>query len=239
MSKRKPCKTDKGEDIPVPVSDYKEWGYEPEAVVNWLTNIGWRFGDDREFFTVEETLERFSFERVNASAAQIPYSKLYDLNGQHIRAKSDEELVEETLPMLRDAYGDIDRATLLAIMPHVKERLNPKKDIVDLTWFLFTDDFKLAEKSDIIFKKMDEASTKMVLERSYDVLNGLDDFSAANQEEHMRTLVDELEMKVGQVFSPLRWAVIAQRVSPPLFESMEVLGKAESMRRLQQTIALF
>lgn len=236
MSKRKPCKSEEGETIPVSVDEYIDAGYEPEAVVNWLTNLGWSFGDDREFFYVHETIQRFNFDRINPAPAKVPLSKLKALNGEHIRAMSDERIAQELHPMLEAVYGEIDTNKLLGIIPHIKARINPMRDAVPLVKFLFAKEFVPATTEQMIPRKMDAAQVKTILQRCYDVLNGLEDFSAATQDKHIRALVEETGLKTGQVFSPLRWATIAQEVSPPLFESMEVLGKEVSLARLRDAI---
>lgn len=236
MSKRKPCKSEEGEMIPVSVDEYIDAGYEPEAVVNWLTHLGWSFGDDREFFSVEETIQRFSFDRINPAPAKVPLSKLKALNGEHIRAMDNTRLADKLRPMLEAAYGHIDPDKLMGIIPHIKARINPMRDAVPLVKFLFAKEFTPATLEQMLPKKMDVAQLRDVLQRCYEILAGLDDFSAANQDSHIRALVDEMGLKTGQVFSPLRWAVIAQEVSPPLFESMEVLGQETALVRLKDAI---
>lgn len=239
MSKRKPCKTETEDEIvPVSVDEYIAAGYQPEAVINWLTNIGWNFGDDIEFFYVEDTIKRFNFDRINPAPARVPLPKLKALNGEHIRHMSDEQVAAQLRPMLEQAYGALDEAKFKAIIPYIKGRINPLREGVPLVKFLFGE-FTPVTVEQMLPKKMDAAQLKDILQRSHDLLSSLEDFSAASQEKAMRAMVEAMGLKAGQVFSPLRWAVIAQEVSPPLFESMEVLGKEISLTRLQEALNSF
>ena len=234
MSKRKPPVDEKGNVIPVMVGDYREGGYIPEAIVNFLANTGWSFGEDREIFTVAETIERFTLDRLSPAATAFPVQKLYWLNGVYIREMGDEQLAEAVQPYLEQAYGQADLATLVKIAPHIKERTNPLTQAVEMLKFLFG--YEAAAPEEIIQKKMDAASTRELLQKSYDRLTGLSDFSVASQEAVLRPLVEESGLKPGQVFGAIRSAVTGQQVSPPLFESMEVLGQAQTLARLKDAI---
>jgi glutamyl-tRNA synthetase len=229
MSKRDPGST---------LREYIEAGYEPEAVVNWLTNIGWSFGDDREIFTVQESIERFSLERINPTASKLPRSKLDDINGHYIREMLPEKIAEKARPLLEAEYGPIDSDKLAAILPHVQVRINPLKQIVDLTRFLFVEKIDAPSAEQLIPKKMDAAETVIALERSRDTLANLPDFQPETQEAAMRALAEELELKVGQLLNPVRWAVTGQQVSPPIFESMAALGRDVSLARIEAAIGI-
>lgn len=236
ISKRNPPISDEGKPIPIFVRQYQEAGYQPEAVVNWLATIGWYFGEEREIFSVQEAIERFTLDRINPSPTEMPFSKLEFLNGHYVRTMSDADFRAALKPLLEAEYGAIDEEKLDQIIPHIKGRVNPLHHAVPLVRFLFASDFQPPSAEQLIQKNMDAAATKAVLQRSYEVLDSLPDFRAETQESAMRKLVAELGMKAGQVFNPLRWAVTCQQVSPPLFESMEVLGKETSLTRLKQAI---
>lgn len=231
MSKRKPPVDEQGRVIPVMVHDYREAGFLPEALVNFLTNVGYSFGDDREIFTVQETIERFDINRINAASGAFPVSKLYWINGVYIRELDDRKLAEAVCPFLEKAYGKVDLEKIVLIAPHIKERVNPLREAVPLLKFMY--DYVPVPAEELIQKKMDVAATQKILTLSYERLSGLGDFSAAAQDQVMRALVEELGYKVGQVFGTLRMAVTGQQVSPPLFESMEVLGKETSLARIK------
>ncbi|NJL95733.1 MAG: glutamate--tRNA ligase [Anaerolineae bacterium] len=236
LSKRKPPVDEKGNPIPVMVHEYRELGYLPEALVNFLTNIGYSFGDDREVFTVEETIGRFDLRRINPASGTFPMQKLIWLNGKYIADLTDEDFITRVTPFLQAAYGErFEAASLHAITPFIKERVNPLMQAVALIKFLYVYDPSPAEE--LIMKKMDAAQTSTILERSHALLSTIEPFVHTATEPPMRDLVEALGFKPGQVFGTLRQAVTGQLVSPPLFESMEVMGKATSLQRLAEAQA--
>lgn len=234
ISKRKPPMTDKGEPVPVFVREYAELGYQPEAVVNWLCNMGWSFGEDQEIFPIQEAVERFTLERVSPAPTEMPYSKLAHINGHYLREMPMQDFVKEVRPLLEAEYGQLDEARFSAILPHVKERVNPAKDIVPLIRFLFIPDADFVPPSadDLIQKKQDAATTKNILDRCYTALEALSDFAPETLDTNLRALVEELGLKPRDVFNVLRWATTNQQVSPPLFESLSALGRVETLRRI-------
>lgn len=236
LSKRNESFQDGKFMVLVKVYEYIEAGYQPEAVVNWLTNIGWNFGDDQEFFSVDETIQRFSLEKINPSSSALPFSKLHSLNGDHIRAMATDAFVDAIMPLLTDKYGAIERDVVAKIAPQVQERVNPLHEVVDMLAFLFVQPFQPPSVDDLIPKKMDADGTKNILQRSYATLAGLEAFDPETQETAMRALVEEMGVKVGQVFGTVRWATMAQKVSPPLFDATAALGQAETLKRIQQSI---
>lgn len=237
MSKRKPPVNERGEIIPVMVNEYRDGGYLPDAMVNFLTNVGWNFGDDREVFTVAETLERFTIDRISPSSAAFPVSKLEWINGVYIRQKNADELVTLIRPFIEAAGYTIDEKKLLVITPHIQERLRTLKEAAEITAFLWVKEFTPPTTDDLIQKKMDALQTRALLQAVYDTLAGLTDFSWQNQEQVLRELAEKLGLKAGQLFNPIRVATTGQNVAPPLFQSMEVLGRDETLRRLQMSIA--
>jgi glutamyl-tRNA synthetase len=233
ISKRNPPRDDQGNIIPVMVHDYINEGYLPEAVVNFLTNIGWNFGDEREKFTVQEAIERFDLSRVNPANSAYPIDKLKWLNGEYIRELPTEELARRLKPFVERAGLEVNTDVLLKVTPLVQTRLKTLKDIVPLAGFFFEDEFRPAPVEYLIQKNMDAAKTREVLERAYQILFSLNDFSHTTQEEVMRALADEMGLKPNQVFGTIRVAVTGQQVATPLFETMEILGKDVSLERIQ------
>lgn len=237
LSKRHAAFTDDGKKVLVLAREFKEAGYVPEAIVNFLTNIGWNFGDEREVFTVQEAIERFDITQVNPANSIFPLEKLDWLNGIYIREKlSDETLAERLRPVLKDAGLEVQDDLLLRIIPLVRVRIKSLNDIVEMAGFFFQKDFEAPPAELVIQKKMTADSTRAMLEAACDVLKALDDFSAESQHEAMKSLAETLEVKNAQLFGALRVAVTGQTVSPPTFETMEVLGKQESLRRIQLAI---
>lgn len=237
LSKRSAGFTEGGRKIPVLLYEFQEAGYVPEAIVNFLTNVGWSFGDDREVFTVEETIERFDLARVNPAGSSFPLEKLDWLNGVYLREMAPERLARLLLPVFEKAGYQVTIEKLQQVVPLIQERIKILTDALEVAGFLFEEDFTPAPPHDLIQKKMDAASTKNALELSLNVLEGLPDFRAETQETAMRELLEELGLKPGQLFSALRVATTARAVSPPLFETMEVLGREESLARIRLAIA--
>ncbi len=236
MSKRNPPKDDKGNIIPVMVHDYISGGYLPEAVVNFLANTGWNFGDEREIFSVQEAIERFDGIGLQAANSAFPVSKLEWLNGEYIRSLPAEDLARRLRPVLERAGLEVNIDILLKVVPLVQTRLKTLNDVVAMAGFLFTDAFTPPPPEAIIQKNMDEDKTRIVLERALGLLTSLGEFSHSAQEEAMRKLAEEMALKPNQVFGTLRMAVTGQQVSTPLFETMEILGKQVSLERVQRAL---
>jgi len=239
LSKRTESFTASGQKVLVQAWEYYEAGYVPEAVVNFLTNIGWNFGDDREVFTVQETIERFDINQVNKANAAFPAEKMEWLNGIYIREMPADKLAEALRKPLEEASLKVDDEKLLKLAPVVQVRMKTLNDVVDMAGFIFKDnaDFEAPATDLLIQKKMDAEGTLKVLEAAVELIEKLDDFSHESQYEAMKELAKELGVKNGQLFGTLRVAVTNQKVSPPTFETMEILGKEESLRRVKLAIA--
>ena len=237
MSKRKPPKDDKGNLIPIMVHEYRESGYLPEALVNFLTNIGYNFGDDREIFSVQETINRFTLDRINNTGAKFPMKKLIWLNGEYIREQiGDKELADALRDPLENSGLTVEQEILEQIVPLVRVRLKTLNEITDMAGFFFHEEFLPPTVEMLIPKKMDAESARTMFQAAYDVLQGMDDFRTEATYAAMAELVAERGLKNGQVFGGLRVAVTGQKVSPPTFETMEVLGKDVSLQRISQAI---
>lgn len=236
ISKRNPPRDEKGKIIPVSVHDYIKAGYLPEAVVNFLANTGWNFGEDREIFSVDEAIARFDGTQIQAANSAFPVTKLDWLNGEYMRALPVEELARRLHPVLEQAGLEVNTDILLKVTPLVQTRLKTLNDVLPMAGFLFQETFKPVPLESLIQKNMDEEKTRAVLERAYRILAGLNTFSHAAQEEAMRALADEMGLKPNQLFGTLRVAITGQQVSTPLFETMEILGKDVSLGRIQQAV---
>lgn len=233
MSKRNPPKDKFGNIIPVMVHDYMRGGYLPEAMDNFLTNIGWNFGDEREFFSMAEAIERFDLTRINPANSAFPVEKLEWLNGEHIRALPMDELATRLRDVFETAGLTVRDEVLRQVAPLLQIRLKRLTDAVAIAGFFFRDEFTPPPPEHLIQKKMDAAQTQQALERSIAALAALTDFSHASQQAVLEPLTTELGLSNGQLFGVLRVAVTGQQVSTPLFETMEVLGQAESVARLE------
>lgn len=224
-----------GSNVPVLVQEFVEAGFLPEAVLNFLTNIGWSFGDEREVFSVSEAIERFDLTSVNPANSAYPIAKLYWLNGQYIRSANVDYLAGLLKPVLMDAGYAVDDTRLRQVAPILQVRLKTLNDVVAMAGFFFADwqCFVPPSSEILVQKKMDGHSTRLVLDASIPVLAGLADFKHERQYAAIRDLAKQIGYRNGQVFGTLRAAVTGQRVSPPTFETMEILGKEESIRRIR------
>jgi glutamyl-tRNA synthetase len=237
MSKRNPPKDKHGNVIPVMVHDYIRAGYLPEAMNNFLINIGWNFGEEREVFSVEEAIERFGdFKGINPANSAFPPEKLDWLNGVYIREKlSVEDLAKRLRPVLEAAGFEVNVETLLKVTPLVQTRITTLNDVVKLAGFFFREDFIPPKPEEVIQKKLDAARTKRLLERALEVYTPMpeSDWETQKLYDAAVPLTTELEMNNSQVFGALRVAVTGQTISTPTFETMEIIGKDESLRRIK------
>ena len=240
LSKRHSGFTQDGKQVLVLAQEFIDAGYLPEAVVNFLTNVGWSMPDDKEFFPASEAIAAFDLKRVNPADSVFPIEKLEWLNGMWIRELAIDDLAKRLRPMLEDAGLEVNMETLLKVTPIVQTRIKTLNDVVDLAGFFFHDEFVPPESpQELIQKKMDASGTVDALQHAHDHLSTLDDWSTENLEAAMRALAEELGLKIGQLFGSLRTAITGQRVSPPLFETMEILGRETTLQRVQQaTISL-
>lgn len=225
-------------DIPVTVSDFIEAGYLPEAVTNFISNIGWNFGDNREIFSLEETLERFDLADVNKANGEYPIDKLDAINGEYIRQLSETELANRLKPVFEAAGYTVDDALMAKVAPLLQTRMRHLPEAVALAGFLFSDwqAFEAPPVDWLIHKKSNAEQSATILEKSIAIIEGLEDFSPENQYEAFKALAGEMGISNSVLFTPLRISVTGQQKHPPIFETMEILGKDESIRRITLSI---
>lgn len=232
LSKRKPPTDKYGNVLPIMVHDYMDGGYVRDALINFVLNVGWSFGDDQEVFTLEEAMTRFKLEDLNPANSAFPIDKLEWINGIYIREKMDDDQLADALRKpLEDAGLTIDDDLLMQIVPIVRTRIKTFNDVVDLAGFFFHEEFTPPEADNLIQKKQEAADTLEMMQKSVDALKGMDDWGNEATYEAMKAFAKEHGYKNGQVFGALRVAATGQRISPPTFETMEILGKEESLRR--------
>lgn len=219
------------------LSDFKELGYLPEAVVNWAALMGWSYDDHTEFFTMDDLIEKFSIEKLNPSPAAINFSKLDHFNGLHIRSLTLDELAVSIKPFFEKAGYTVDDDKLREIAPLLQVRLATLSEAPEKAGFFFEDDVHPAP-DELIGKKMSAAESANAARRAYEVLASLPEISHATAESPMRSLADELGLKAGQLFGIIRIAVTGQRVSPPLFESMVIVGRDEVLQRVKNAVSI-
>jgi glutamyl-tRNA synthetase len=223
MSKRK-TRGPGGREYLVLVKDFITAGYLPDALTNFIARLGWSYDDHTELFSRGELVERFDLDGVNVSPARFDYDKLEWMNGVYIRQADVDELAEQLLPVYAEAGLDADLDTVRQIVPLIQERIKTLRDAVPWSGFIFAAEIEPDAKA-LIAKKMDAASSLAALRKARAVIAGLEPFTTGTIEAALRTLAAELDVKVGPLFGILRGAVTGQRVSPPLFETMEIMGR--------------
>ena len=221
------------------LTEYLERGFLPAGVLNYLALLGWGIAADRDVFTMDEMVEVFDITRVNPNPARFDLKKLEAINAAHMRTVPVGEMTDLVVPFLQRAGVVAEPITpaegelLERAMPLVAERVNTLADAVPMLDFLFVDeaDFVLDEKD--AAKLLDETGTEVV-RASHDALATLEEWSTATiQDALQRTLVEERGLKPRVAFGPVRVAVTGRRVSPPLFESLELLGRERGLARLR------
>jgi len=221
-----------GKSYAVHPLEFKELGYVPEATVNWLALMGWSYDDHTEFFEMTDLIEKFSLAKLSASPAAVNFSKLDHFNGLHIRSLSEQELVEKLLPYFHAANLSVTEDQLLRVAPLIQERIRTLDEAVDMAGFLFRDPVE-PDPQALIGKNMTPDESSEAIRRSIAVVKEFGQLETDRLEFSLRELAEALGLKVGQLFGILRIAVTGQRVSPPLIETMELLGKELVIERLE------
>jgi glutamyl-tRNA synthetase len=222
---------------------YRDRGFLPEGLLNYLALLGWAIAPDRDVFSMEEMVAAFDIADVNPNPARFDLKKAEAINSAHMRLLPIEDMTDRVLPFLKhagvvsDPVDDADAQLLEQAMPLVAERINKLTEAVDMLGFLFVSDADFALDPADAEKLLDDDG-KAVVRASRDALADLAEWStAAIQEALQAKLVEELGLKPRNAFGPVRVAVTGRRVSPPLFESMELLGRERSLGRLQSALA--
>ncbi len=223
------------------VRDFRRQGYLPEALLNYVTLVGWSLDGETEFFTKEELEKCFNLENIHKAPGVFDYKKLEWFNGQYIRMKSNEDLIELVKPYLVEAGfisevpTDEEKKLIAALIVPVKERMKVLSDVVPLTKFIFRDE-PVTDRSVYIAKGVDEEKTRALYKKAKRILlDGLK--SNKNQEkieEELCTLATSEGVKVNGVFQPIRVALTNSTVSLPLFDSISLLGLEETEKRLER-----
>jgi glutamyl-tRNA synthetase len=208
----------------VTVDEFRHAGYYAPALMNFLALLGWSYDDKTTIMSRDELIERFSLDRVVPSPATFDYEKLDWLNGMHLRALSPDEYADELVKFLRDEGYDWDETLVRRAAPIVQEKIERFGQFPDFAGFLF--------------RELDPQSATLpnggapVITAAHDELERVEPFAAPEIEAALRTLAERLELSPRKAFEPIRIAVTGSKVSPGLFESLELLGKEETLRRL-------
>jgi glutamyl-tRNA synthetase len=215
------------------VEAYRDMGYLPETIRNYLLRLGWSHGDD-EIISTEQAIEWFNLKNIQKSPARMDFKKLDNLNGHYIRMRTDESLVaevaaflsRETPPRALDAKA-LQRLT--RAMPSLKERAKTLVELIQSADFLYVDGPRVL---DAAAEKLLSPTSREIVARTLPALEATD-WTPAKLEEAARTFAEAEGLKLGQVAQPLRAAVTGRASSPPLFEMMALLGREESLTRIR------
>jgi glutamyl-tRNA synthetase len=220
---------------------YRDRGFLPEGLLNYLALLGWAIAEDRDVFTTAELVEAFDLSRVSANPARFDLRKAEAINSVHLRSLPAEEFVTRVLPYLTHAGLVIDQAgdaVLRKIAPLVQERCVVLSDAVGMLRFLLIPEEEFAVDPHAAAKALGPAAAP-VLQAAHRALEQAPEWSAPAIEQALKSaLVDGLALSPRKAFAPVRVAVTGHTVSPPLYESMEVLGRDRSLRRLHNAVPL-
>ncbi len=225
----------------ISILEYRDMGYLPEALFNFLVLIGWSLDDKTEIMTRQQMIENFSLERMGRTAAAFNQEKLDWMNGVYIRNLTVADLTNSVLPFLEkylppEVKRPLDVNYIRQIVPLLRERINTLKDAAAYADFFFVDKLEY-EATMLIGKKMTAETALTVLKGSEEKLSSLKSFNRDLLEDTLRHLADDLGLKAGQLFNVLRVATTARDAAPPLFETMEVLGKERCLERIKVAIS--
>jgi glutamyl-tRNA synthetase len=232
----------------VSVTSYRDAGFLPESFINFLCLLGWSPKNDRELMSLAELRNLFTLEGIHRANAVVNFKepailpeesfdpKAVWLNAEHIRSLSVEDLSARLLPIVREAGHSVEAAQMRNITPLIRERIKLLRDVLTIADFFFVTDLPPYDPAELVPQKGDAAMARKVLEKSREALSNTD-FRHHSLEHALRAAAQELGIKAGQMFQPIRVAVCGRKNAPPLFETLAVLGRDTTLRRIKQAIA--
>jgi glutamyl-tRNA synthetase len=232
----------------VSVTTYRDAGFLPEAFINFLCLLGWSPKNDREQMTRQELVDAFSLEGINRANAVVNFKetaatpeetfdpKAVWLNAEHIRGLAIEDLSARLLPIVQEKFPDVSAEKMLRITPLIRERIKLLADVLTAADFFFVEELPPYDPAELVPQKGDAAMALKVLERAQVVLAGVE-FKHDPLDQALRAAAQELGVKAGQMFQPIRVAVCGRKNAPPLFETLEVLEKETTLARIEQATA--
>ena len=226
----------------VSVMDYKELGYLPEAMFNFLALLGWSPGDEQEILSHEEILQRFSLEACNKAASVFDLKKAEWMNGEYMKAMAPEELTERLLPWLVDAGlfeadpSDARLRWLVQVVALMQERAKLLSTYVSWARYFFTDDYEYDNRARS--KWLSRPETAEVLDRLADEFEGLATWDVDSIEAAIRALAEQMQVSAGKIIHPCRAAATGTTIGPSLFHLLELLQQSDVISRLRRTADL-
>jgi glutamyl-tRNA synthetase len=223
------------------ITEYIEAGYLPEALFNFLALLGWSLDDKTELMTRDEIVENFSLERISRTAAVFNKEKLTWMNGVYLRGLSLDDLVRRAMPFLEkglspDVKRPLDIDYVRKIMPLVQERARTLDEVPQLSDFFFVDE--LEYEAGTLPGKLNKSEAARALKTSITAIKEAKNWDANSLEAVFRPMADDLKLKTGVFFGLLRVAMTGKTATPPLFQTMEVLGKECCLRRLKAALTM-
>jgi len=213
------------------IREYREAGYLPQAVVNFIALLGWSPEGNREIVTLKEIIKEFDIKNVKSVNAVFDMEKLNWMNGQYINTFKDEELLNLLMPGLKERRWINESTDNLKVVHLFKERVRTLADFFDWAEYVFKDEIKYNEEA--VNKRLKKEGVANILKRAREKFGALKDFTAASIETACRELADELKIKAADIIHPVRVAVSGRSMGPGLFELLEVLGKDRVLKRLE------
>ncbi|HMX19587.1 MAG TPA: glutamate--tRNA ligase [Anaerolineales bacterium] len=218
------------------IKDMQDLGFTPEGVLNWCALMGWGVAED-DVMTVDQMVDRFTIDSLTPSPAAVNFQRLDHFNATHIRLFTTEDLAARIKPYFTREGLKVDDGILLKIVPLIRERLTTLDDCLSFGSFFFKEDVSPAP-ADLIAKGLDAKQSAQIAQRAYEILVAQPDISHERCEPPLRAYVEESGLNANQAFGILRVATTGQKVSPPLFESMEIIGREKCLARIKSAIEL-
>lgn len=216
------------------VTEYRRMGFLPEALVNYLMLLGWSPGGDQEVISLESAIKKFSLKKINKSAAAFSMDKLRWLNTQHIKAKDDAALTDFVMPFLKAQWlidEEKDRKWIQTIVKLYKNRMADIEEFLNRTAYLFIDNLQI--DASLQDRDLTKEKTKYFFALA-DALETIEDFSSVSTEQGFRCFAENQGLTAGDLVHPVRVALTGSDVGPGLFETMDVLGKEKTIKRLRE-----
>jgi glutamyl-tRNA synthetase len=213
-------------------SGYRENGFFPEAVINFLALLGWNDGTDQELFSLEELVEQFDLNRVHKAGAKFDPDKNKWFNHQYLQKQNDEDLAKAFAPFVYEKDIDVDYTTLVKIVSLIKERANFVSEFWEMSNFFFEAPASYDEKASKNWKE----DTPIIIQELISVLEKISDFTSVNIEFVVKDWMTQNEIGMGKVMQPFRLSLVGALKGPHLFDIVELIGKEETIKRLQKAI---
>jgi glutamyl-tRNA synthetase len=227
----------------VSVTTYRDAGFLPQGFINFLCLLGWSPKNDREVMSRQELIDVFSLEGINQSNATVNFTeedpfdpKATWLNAEHLRALPMEELARQLLPFALCAGLNADLPTMIKVAPLIRERIRTLKEVATAADFFFVDQLPPYDSAELIPQKGDRDMARRALEKGKEILAQVE-FNHAALDQGLRGGAESLKIKAGQMFQPIRVAVCGRKNAPPLFETLEVLGREKCLDRITKAIS--